>query len=82
MPSSQASLDAYLAKLPLEQQVIAREFPPGMRLDLNGVSHWVIGYGTGVLVISPTDPHANYDGAVKSQFNIPVARVRRGLVRQ
>ena len=54
---SEAECDAWIASRPIAVQALIEEFPPGMRFDLDGVIHWLMGYTeSDMLILTPTDP--------------------------
>lgn len=52
---------------PKNIQKIIKRFPPGMRFNLDGNDHYVIGYNDDYLIVSPVHPSEDYDLAIKHE---------------
>ena len=69
------TIEQWLATRPENLQVCAAKYPPGCRIQINGVIHWVIGYNeyadeTVGLKVTPADAKIDYDLARELEIDI------------
>lgn len=69
MRSQREEYEEWLATRPATVRNLARRFVPGMLIDVDGVTHWVIGYHEEEgdkcgLIISSINPRERYQEAV------------------
>ena len=68
---------AWLATCSPEARVLAREFPPGTRFEIEGQTWHLIGYTTeDELIVSSIDPREDFDGAHRARGYLSAAQVR------
>jgi hypothetical protein len=79
-----AALAAWIASRPECIQKLVAEFPLGTSFEMPGgrVLH-LVGYNEGdTLIVSETDPHADYERATATQEYLCASHVRGGAARE
>lgn len=69
--SLEEAIREFLQGRPPIIHALAREFPPGLELMMEGVRHWLIGWTEEEeLIFSPVDPQENYEGALQDKIYV------------
>jgi hypothetical protein len=73
----------WLATRPVCVRKLAAEFPLDTRLDVKGVTMWLVGYTEGdELLVSPINPNVDYEGSYAERTRLCASHVRSGEVRR
>jgi hypothetical protein len=65
------SFQEWLATRPECVQKLAARHRLGARYNVDGVTHWLIGYTENdMIIVSPIDPSVDYDGANENRVHI------------
>jgi hypothetical protein len=74
MPSP---LERWLETRPPAIRRLAAEFPLSTLIELDGVTHYVMGYGDGgILILTPVDPMRDYDRAMDERVHVCASHFR------
>lgn len=77
-----SAFDQWLATRPESVQKLAKEFPPGTAIEVNGRKLYLLGYNENdMLIVSETWPGEDYKKANATKEYICASHVREGAMR-